>query len=561
MKTVLKLQTVFQNSNFSKFFLLFIYCFFIAKITPFAQNADLILHNAKVYTVDEQFSIMKAIAIKDGDILAIGTDEEILTQYQAPRQINAEGKSIYPGFYDAHCHFYRYGLGLQTVELVGTTSYEEIIEKLTQYQKNNPMKTWIIGRGWDQNDWESQAFPTKDRLDELFPNTPVFLTRIDGHAALVNQKALDLASIEIGTNIEGGAIVKESGKVTGVLIDNAIGLVSSKIPAPTLEEQKEALLLAQEKCFAVGLTTLADAGLDKQTVELIDKMQQNRDLKIRLYAMLSAYSQNINAYLNKGIYKTDRLHVRSFKIYADGALGSRGACLITPYSDKPNETGFLRSSPEELKSTIQKIGEAGFQVNTHCIGDSANRLILDIYGEYLQGQNDRRWRIEHAQVVQPEDMLKFRKFSVIPSVQPTHCTSDMYWADERLGDERVQFAYAYKELLDQYGQLALGSDFPVEDINPLYGFYAATARMDFSNYPEGGFQMENAISREDALRGMTIWAAYSNFEEGERGSLEIGKMADLVILEEDIMEIPPHQTWQVKVWKTIVGGEIVFEKD
>lgn len=561
MKVLLKLQTVFQNSNLSKVFILFNCYFFTAYFSAFAQQVDLIIHNAKIYTVDQQFSIVEAIAIQDGSILAIGTDKAILSQYQSTQQVDAKGKPIYPGFYDAHCHFYRYGLGLQTVNLVGTKSYEEIIDKLIQYRKDNPNKSWIIGRGWDQNDWENQRFPTKDTLDILFPKTPILLSRIDGHAALVNQKALDLANINMDTNIEGGAIVQESGKVTGVLIDNAIGLVSSKIPTPTLEEQKEALLLAQKKCFVVGLTTLADAGLSKQTVELIDNMQQNGDLKIRLYAMLSAYSQNINAYLNKGIYKTDKLHVGSFKIYADGALGSRGACLLSPYSDRPNETGFLLSSPEELKSTIQKIGEAGFQVNTHCIGDSANRLILDIYGEYLQGQNDRRWRIEHAQVVQPEDMLKFQKFSVIPSVQPTHCTSDMYWADERLGNNRVKFAYAYKELLDQYGQLALGSDFPVEDINPLYGFYAATARMDFSNYPEGGFQMENAISREDALRGMTIWAAYSCFEEAERGSLEVGKMADLVILEEDIMEITPHRTWQVKVWKTIVGGEIVFEQD
>ncbi|EAY31741.1 amidohydrolase [Microscilla marina] len=525
-----------------------------------SNEVDLIVHNAKVYTVDSTFSQVEAFAVKDGQFVAVGSSKDILTKYKAKKKIDLQKKPVYPGFFDAHCHFYRYGLGLRQVDLVGTTSFASIVTKLQAFRKQNPAQAWLIGRGWDQNDWELKEFPSKDTLDKVFPDVPVFLTRVDGHAALANQKALDLAGVKKGAKINGGVIATKNDQLTGILIDNAIQLVSKAIPEASKAEQTTALLNAQKQCFAVGLTSVVDAGLNRSNIELIDELHKANKLKMRVYAMISATKANLDYYLAKGKIKTDYLHVRSVKVYADGALGSRGACLLHPYHDKPEEQGFLLSSPQTLDSLVQRIAAKGFQVNTHCIGDSANRLLLDIYGKYLKGNNDLRWRIEHAQVVSKADLQKFAQFSIIPSVQPTHGTSDMYWADERLGNEKVKTAYAYKDLLKQGRLLAIGSDFPVEHINPLYGFHAGVARQDAKNFPEGGFQMENAISREQALKGMTIWAAFSNFEENEKGSIEPGKMADFVVTEKDLMTSPKAELRQVKVLHTFVGGEQVYQK-
>lgn len=524
------------------------------------NEVDLIVHNALVYTVDSTFSKAEAFAIKDGKFVAVGSSQDILAKYSAKQKIDFQKKPVYPGFFDAHCHFYRYGLGLRQVDLVGTTSFAEIVSKLQDFRKKNPNQAWLVGRGWDQNDWAVKEFPSKDTLDKLFPEVPVFLTRVDGHAALVNQKAFDLAKVKSGVKVSGGVVETKNGKLTGILVDNAIGLVRQAIPAASKEEQRKAVLNAQKKCFAVGLTSVADAGLNRSDIELINEMHEAKQLKMRVYAMVSATKADLDYYLNKGKIKTDYLNVRSVKVYADGALGSRGACLLHPYHDKPEKQGFLLSSPQTLDSLVKRIAAKGFQVNTHCIGDSANRLLLDIYGKYLQGNNDLRWRIEHAQVVSKADLQKFAQYSVIPSVQPTHGTSDMYWASERLGKERVKTAYAYKDLLKQGRLLAIGSDFPVEHINPLYGFHSGVARQDAKNYPEGGFQMENAISREQALRGMTIWAAFSNFEENEKGSIEVGKMADFVVVEKDLMTAPKAELRNLKVLHTFVGGEQVYKR-
>lgn len=524
-----------------------------------SNEVDLIVHNAQVYTVDNQFSKAEAFAIKDGKFVAIGASKEILEKYIAKNTIDLEKKPVYPGFFDAHCHFYRYGLGLRQVNLVGTESFAQIVEKLVEFRKQNPDQAWLIGRGWDQNDWKVKEFPSKDTLDKLFPDVPVFLRRVDGHAALVNQKAFDLAGVKANDKVSGGVIEVKGGQLTGILVDNALDKVGQKIPTPTKEEQEKALLDAQQNCFAVGLTSVVDAGLSKGTIDLIDEMQKAKRLKMRIYAMVSATKADLEHYLAKGKIKTDYLNVRSFKIYADGALGSRGACLLHPYHDKAPQQGFLLSSPQSLDSLVKVISEKGFQINTHCIGDSANRLLLDIYGKYLKGDNDLRWRIEHAQVVSKPDLKKFAQFKVIPSIQPTHGTSDMYWADERLGPERVKTAYAYKDLLEKGGILAIGSDFPVEHINPMYGFHAGVARQDARNYPDAGFQMENAISREAALKGMTIWAAFSNFEEKEKGSIEVGKMADFVVTEKDLMVAPKTELRNLQILRTFVAGEQVFE--
>ncbi len=522
------------------------------------KRVDALYTNGMVYTVDSAFAIQQAFAVKDGKFIAVGATDSLLQIYTSDSIVDLQGGVVYPGFIDAHCHFYGYGTGLQTVDLVGCKSMEEMVQRVTVFATANPTIKWITGRGWDQNLWVGKQFPKKDTFDVLFLDKPVLLARVDGHAALANSTALKLAKVTSSTRLIGGLVEVINGKVTGILVDNAVDLVTKVIPEKTIEEINTALLQAQRNCFAVGLTTIVDAGLDKKIVDAMDALHKSKELKMRIYAMLNPTPENKTHYYKNGIYKTDYLNVRSFKIYADGALGSRGACLLHPYNDRPNYSGFLLQRPLYFDSIAVECAQYGFQMNTHCIGDSANRYLLSAYAKVLKGKNDLRWRIEHAQVVNDTDFDAFGTYSIIPSVQTTHATSDMYWAAERLGNERVKGAYAYKKLLYQNNMLANGSDFPVESINPLYGFYAAVARMDANNYPEKGFQTENALTREQALRAMTIWAAYANFEEKEKGSIESGKMADFVILEKDLMKAPIRETRDAKVKATFIAGEKVF---
>ncbi|WP_316768986.1 amidohydrolase [Pedobacter frigiditerrae] len=522
-------------------------------------QADLIIYNAKIYTVNDKFDIAEAIAVKDGKILAVGSNADVREKFGAKEEVDANGKAVYPGFIDAHAHFYGYGESLQSADLRGTTSWEDVLKRITEFAKTHP-DGWLTGRGWDQNDWTDKQFPSKEKLDELFPNRPVLLERVDGHASIANQSALNAAGITKSFTLTGGDIVEKDGKLTGLLIDNAVELVSNKVPGPDEKKATKILLDAQKNCFAVGLTTIDDCGLDFEAVEFIEKMQSDKSLKMRLYVMLSDAEKNFDYLFKRGAIKTDRLNVRAFKVYADGALGSRGACLMHPYSDMPNKSGFLLSDIKHFEEVADKINAHNFQMCTHAIGDSANRSILKIYDKVLKGKNDKRWRIEHAQVVAQSDFGLFGKSSVVPSVQPTHATSDMYWAADRLGNERVKGAYAYKQLMNQNGWIPLGTDFPVEQINPMLTFYAATARKDSKEFPKDGFQMENALTPEQALRGMTIWAAKANFEEKEKGSLEVGKFADFVILDNDIMKATGQQILNNKVLKTYLNGEKVYEQ-
>ena len=522
------------------------------------KQVDLILKNAKIYTVDSSFTIAQAFAVTDGKIVEVGTTEDILAAYEAKEIIDAEGKAVFPGLIDAHAHFLRYGQGLQNADLVGTRSWTEILKKLKAFADDNK-EGWIIGRGWDQNDWAVKEFPDKTELDKLFPTRPVILIRVDGHAAVVNQVALDLAKITAGQKLVGGDIVVKDGKLTGILVDNAVDLVNAIIPALTNKQNKEALLDAAKNCFAVGLTTVDDCGIDFTDVKMIDSLQKSGDLRMRLYVMLSDAKKNYDFLIKNGKIKTDFLNVRSFKVYGDGALGSRGACLLSPYHDAPKNSGFLLSDPNHFKEVAEVIAKNDFQMCTHAIGDSANRTILKIYADVLKGKNDKRWRIEHAQVVHPDDFKLFGENSIVPSVQPTHATSDMYWAGDRLGADRVKSAYAFQDLLKQNNWIPLGTDFPVEDINPFYTFYAAVARKDLKGFPDKGYQKENALTREQALRGMTIWAAKSNFEESEKGSIEKGKFADFIILDQDLMTADELALPKTKVIKTFVGGVNVYK--
>jgi predicted amidohydrolase YtcJ len=522
------------------------------------KKVDLIVHHAVIYTVDSSFSVAEAMAIDDGKIVEVGTNDAILKKYAANEAINAEGKVIYPGFIDAHAHFIGYGRALFQVNLFGCNSWSEVLQRVKKFADEHPDEPWIRGRGWDQNKFPGKQFPTNDSLNILFPGKPVLLGRVDGHASVANAKALELAGIQPGQTLVGGEIETKNGKLTGVLIDNAESLMDNVIPKATKADYEKWLTAAQKNCFAQGLTTIADCGISHEEVDIIDDLQNDDKLQMRLYVLLSDAKENYDAFLAKGPYKTDKLFVKGFKLYGDGALGSRGACLLQPYSDKPGWSGFLLSAPSHFDSVANILSKTGFQMCTHAIGDSGNRAILNVYAKYLNGKNDRRWRIEHAQVVNQNDFAMFGANSIIPSVQPTHATSDMYWAQERVGAERIKGAYAYKQLLQQNRWIPLGTDFPVEDISPFKTFLAAVVRKDASGFPANGFQMENALTREEAIRGMTIWAAKAGFLEKEVGSLEVGKKADFIMLDKDLMKVNEKEILNAKVVSTYSGGKKAY---
>jgi len=526
--------------------------FMASACTSEKEKIDLLVTNATIYTVNDAFENAEAMAVIEGKVYDVGTTEELSNKYQATIIHDADGKTILPGLIDAHAHLYNLGVSLQQVDLVGTTSAEDVIEKTLAFQ-NEKGSDFILGRGWDQNDWEVKEFPTKEMLDAVFPDTPVALTRVDGHALWCNSKALEMAGVTSETKMAGGEVVLQDGAPRGILIDAPMSLVRSVIPSPTKEYNIRALKDAEKVCLENGLTTVNDAGLSKNIIELIDSLQQEGELSLRVYAMVSNSPENLDHYLTNGIVKTERLNVRSVKVYGDGALGSRGAALREPYSDLDGHYGAMITNQEDLMTLAERIAKAGYQMNTHAIGDSANVAVLRAYKKALANVTDARWKIEHAQVVSLPDLSEFSN-NIIPSVQPTHATSDMYWAEDRVGEERIKGAYAFKTLLNNAGMVALGTDFPVERVNPMHTFYAAVARKDLQNYPEGGYRMEEALSREETLKGMTIWAAYSNFEEDEKGSIEVGKWADFVILDQDIMTVEEDKIPNTKVLETYIQG-------
>ena len=522
------------------------------------QRVDLIVHHAQIFTVNNEFSVAEAMAIQDGKIVAIGNNDDILKEYKSDSVVNANGASVYPGFIDAHAHFLGYGQSLYTVDLMFVPTWEEAIARVKDFAAKHPGTGWIKGRGWDQNRFPGKQFPTNALLNELFPDRPVILERVDGHASIANDFALKLAGVKPGQTMEGGQFLTLDGKLTGLLVDNAVGVVDKIMPPVTKEDYKNWLISAQQNCFATGLTTITDCGLSPADIDQVDALQKSNDLKMRLYVMLSDKPESyLSKYYTDGGYVTDRLSVKGIKVYSDGALGSRGACLLQHYTDKAGWSGFLLSSQAHFDSLAAQLINTDFQMCTHAIGDSANRTILNVYAKYLKGKNDKRWRIEHAQIIHPADFHLFGENSIVPSVQPTHATSDMYWAGDRLGAERLKGGYAFKQLLDENGWLPLGTDFPVEEINPFKTFLAAVARQDSKGFPAGGFQMENALTREQTIRGMTIWAAKANRMEKQVGSLEVGKKADFIILDKNLMIVPADSILQIKVKRTYLNGERV----
>ncbi|MCK9204647.1 MAG: amidohydrolase [Bacteroidales bacterium] len=517
------------------------------------EKTDLLIINGRIYSVDRINSIYEAMAIREGKICALGKTEELKAKFSAGQIVDMHKMAVFPGFIDAHCHFFGYAMNQRYVDLNGAKSFDEVLSRLKKEQ-GKVAGPWLTGRGWDQNLWKEKRFPEKSELDLMFPGRPVLLIRVDGHSVLCNQAALDQTGIVFQHHFKPGEVEVKNGKLTGILSENAADFVKNMIPEPDDQVKQQLLGEAEKKCFAVGLCTVSDAGLNSDDIRLLLSMQKAGNLSIRVYAMLNPNSENLINYVNHGPFASKRLTVRSFKLYADGSLGSRTALLKSCYSDDPLKSGIQVMPTDSIKKICKIALAHGYQVNTHCIGDSAVRLILEIYGSFLKGKNDLRWRIEHAQVVDPADLHLFGDYTVIPSVQATHATSDMKWAQERIGPLRIKWAYAYKDLLDQNGWIANGTDFPIENISPLLTFYAAVARKDIHGFPRTGFQAENALTRDEALRSITIWAARANFMESGNGSLEVGKNADFVILNQDIMQIPLPEIPLTKVTGNYING-------
>ncbi|HMI44876.1 MAG TPA: amidohydrolase family protein [Gemmatimonadaceae bacterium] len=551
--------------------------FALAAFAPAAieaqAKADLVLVNGKIYTVDNARPIASALAVRGGRVLFVGSDAEARVLANAStRVIDLNGKTVIPGIVDAHAHLLGLGNTLARVNLAGSTSYDEVIDRVKGFSKDVKPGEWILGRGWDQNRWTSKEFPTHDALSRAFPNNPVVLTRIDGHALLANAKAMELARVSAATaDPEGGRIMRlASGAPSGVFVDKAQSLIGRAVPQPTRADTRKAILAAITESNRWGLTGVHDAGESAETIGIFEELAKAGSYNLRNYVMLSDPGEPgspaavRNPYLRRGPQSAlydGHLWVRAIKLYADGALGSRGAALLAPYADEPTNSGLLVSRPEHLRAWAETALRSGFQVNVHAIGDRGNRIVLDAFESALRTvpRADHRFRIEHAQVLSPEDIPRFAKLGVIPSMQPTHQTSDMRWAETRVGPQRIRGAYAWRSLLNTGVVIPSGTDFPVEEVNPLLTFHAAVTRQDPTNWPVGGWYPEQKMTREEALQSMTIWPAYAGFQESMLGSLTPGKYADFVVLDRDIMLIPDTEILATRVVSTWIGGKRVHE--
>ena len=552
-----------------------------------AQNqTDTIIYKAeKIYTADTGFSVATTMAVSGGLILYVGNDKTADSLYPKARFINYGSNIIYPGFIDAHCHFLAYTKGLSQADLVGTKSEQEVIKRLKNYVKKNKArfrttdanpKPWIVGRGWDQNDWENKEFPTMESLNRAFPNIPVCLSRIDGHAVWINQAAIKLLKLNTDTILEGGEFIMNKpvgtadltnsaknpnpGTFTGICIDNAAEIVKNQIPDVPYSVWQPYLKTGLKNCHSQGLTQLVEAGIKVEDINMIQDLQSKKELSMRIYAMLACSEENLSYVSRNGMIFDDLLTVRSMKFYLDGALGSRGALLKGDYCDQLGHKGLQLMTIPKFEMYQLFLLNKGFQVCVHAIGDSANTIALNTFNKNIPEGYDARWRIEHAQIVSGKDQKLFSKRSIIPSVQPTHATSDAAWADSRLCNTINKGGYAYQNLLRQSKIIALGTDFPVEGISPIHTFYSATQRMDAGGVLEKPFIGEQALSRKQALWGMTLWAAYANFDETRTGSLEMGKLADFVVLNTDIMTAEPSKILKSKVKATYLGGAAVYSR-
>ena len=547
----------------------------LCTLAPIAlqAQADLVLTNGRIYTVDNTRPIVTAMAVRDGRVLFIGSDAEARALVKpSTRVVDLHGSAVYPGFTDAHAHLLGLGTMLQRVNLAGSTSYDEVIARVKSFVKDVKAGQWIQGRGWDQNRWAVKEFPTQEALTRAFPNNPVVLTRIDGHALLANARAMELARVTAATpDPAGGRIIRDaSGAPAGVFVDNAEQLITRAIPAATRAETRTAILAAIAEANRWGLTGIHDPGENAATIAIYEDLAKAGNYSLRNYVMISdpgapnSAAALRNPYIERGpqsaLYDA-HLWIRALKLYADGALGSRGAALLTPYSDEPTNSGLLVSQPSHIEAWAEAALQRGFQVNVHAIGDRGNRIVLDAFETALRKypKADHRFRIEHAQVLSPQDIPRFAQLGVIPSMQATHQTSDMRWAEARVGPERIRGAYAWRSLLNTGVVIPNGTDFPVEEVNPLLTFHAAVTRQDPTNWPAGGWYPEQKMTREEALQSMTIWPAYAGFQEKILGSLTPGKYADFVVLDRDIMRIPDTEILGARVSSTWIGGKPVYQ--
>ncbi|HPX79369.1 MAG: amidohydrolase [Bacteroidales bacterium] len=521
------------------------------------QKVDLVVYNACIYTVDTSFSIHEAFAVDKGVFLAVGSTQEIRDCYKGRKELNLQGAAVYPAFNDAHSHFTMFAHGLSHADLRGAQSEEEIIERLQKhYELYKP--DFLEGDAWDQTLWENKAFPTNEALSKAFPDIPVYLYRVDFHAYWVNDKAIELAGVKPGDpSIKPGeALLHPDGTFTGIFLEDTGAAISATAPSPNNATLKKYMMEAQNICFAYGLGSITDGGLLLHEIELLDSLQKEGLLKIRTDVWLTPSEENFARFQEP--YLSDRLDITTIKLYIDGALGSRGALMYKPYSDDPGNYGIQVTSDEDFLDVCRLAQERGFRVSTHAIGDKGIRKVLDFYAQFLTPGNDLRWRIEHAQVVAPEDFKRFGELNIVPSIQPTHATSDMGWAEQRVGPERVKGAYAFKDLIQAAGWAPFGTDTPVEVFNPAYTFFAAVSRTNLQMKPEGGWYPEQILSREETLKGMTIWAAMGSCREKEKGSIEPGKWADFVVWTDDLMTIPIEEIPETSCQMNFLGGEQVF---
>ena len=535
-----------------------------------AAPADVILTNARIYTVDDSHPFVSALAVRGGRVAFVGDARGALTlRGPQTRVIDLGGKTVIPGIVDAHGHMEGLGEALATVDLVGSTSADEVVARVVARNRNGSDRPWIAGRGWDQNRWGDTRFPTHEKLSAAFPDTPVILTRIDGHAFFVNKKAMDLAHVTAATkDPEGGHIERDAnGNPTGVFVDNAMSLIRRVVPPPSHDEIKRNLRAAIAETHRWGLTGVHDPGEGADVIAAWEELGRAGEINSRIYVMITggrAPNKQLDSMMAIGprsdLYNST-LWIRSIKLYADGALGSRGAALLDPYTDDPKNNGLLVSDPKFIEAVAVQALKSGFQVNTHAIGDRGNRVTLDAYEAALRQVPvaDHRFRIEHAQILNYADIPRFAQLGVLPSMQTSHQTSDMYWAGARLGVHRLPGAYAWRALLNTGVVIPNGTDFPVEFVNPMISFHAAISRQDANDWPPGGWYPEQVMTREEALKSMTIWPAYAAFQENELGSLTAGKHADFVILDQDIMRVPPSLILQTHVLSTWVEGKPVYE--
>lgn len=533
------------------------------------QQADLVVTNARIYTSDVNRPIAEALVVRNGRIAFVGSNRGALALAGArPERLDLTGRTVIAGMVDAHAHLLGLGQALRTVDLVGTRSFDEVVARVAERANSARPGEWIRGRGWDQNDWADTRFPTHAALSRAVPNNPVYLTRVDGHAAVVNAKALELAQITAATaDPTGGRFIRDSaGNPTGVLVDNAQGMVGRVIPPASRTELREQTLAAIAEANRWGLTGIHDAGVGPEGIAVYEELAKEGRYNLRNYVMIRAADSVLDGFMRRGPQKAlydGRIWVRAIKITADGALGSRGAALLEPYSDDPGNTGLITNPPERIRSVAVRALKAGFQLNVHAIGDRANRIVLDQFEAALREvpTGDHRFRIEHAQILRYQDIPRFAQLDVIPSMQGSHQTSDMYWVPNRIGWSRAQGSYAWRSLLNSGVVIPNGSDFPVEAVNPLISFHSFFTRQDAENFPAGGWMPEQRTTRQEALLSITLWPAYAAFMESESGSLTAGKYADFVVLDRDIMTVAPEEVLGTRVLMTVLGGRTVYRGD